>query len=420
MTAQKENDVDIVLLGATGYVGRLTAQHLARHAPADLRIALAGRSHQRLAQLRDDLGPAAQDWLLLPVDVSDRAAVTDLVARTGLLISTVGPYLRYGLAVVKACAETGTDYADLTGETLFVRRSIDACHELAQQTGARIVHSCGFDAVPSDLAVGLTAAAAAADGNGQLGQTVLRVRSIRAGISGGTIDSMRQQILEVAENAELRPLVADPTCLADGEDPRAGGGPRRSTRRRVRVPLRRRGDGRWETPYVMGGFNRQIVLRSNALSGWSYGPQFRYREVVDTGRGLFGLARATVIAAGSTAVLVGMWLAPTRRVLDRILPDPGQGPSERSRQRGRFLLEVEAETTGGPRYRTAFGADIDPGYGGAAVMLGEAGLSLVRDDNPTVGGVLTPMSALGERLAQRLRAHGFTVATERVDAGDGR
>ena len=168
----------------------------------------------------------------------------------------------------------------------------------------------------------------------------------------------------------------------------------------------------------MGGFNRQIVLRSNALSGWSYGPQFRYREVVDTGSGLLGMARAAVIAAGSTAVMVGMWLAPTRRVLDRVLPEPGQGPSERSRQRGRFLFEVEAETTGGPRYRTAFGADIDPGYGGTAVMLGEAALSLTRDDLPTGGGVLTPMVAMGQQLAQRLRTRGFTVATERVDGGD--
>jgi short subunit dehydrogenase-like uncharacterized protein len=415
MGPSASREFDVILLGATGFVGALTAQHLARHAPPTLRIGLAGRSAERLAQLRGGLEVMARDWPLIVADVTDQAAITALAARTGVLVSTVGPYLRYGLPLVRACADAGTDYADLTGETLFVRRSIDACHEAAVASGARIVHACGFDSVPSDLAVGLTAARVAADGQGQLAGTVLHVRSIRGGVSGGTFDSLREQVLEMRADPSLRAVISQALCLTDGEAPhpirRA-----RPARRRRRVPVwRDSASGDWQTPFVMGGFNRQIVLRSDALSGWAYGTEFRYREVVDTGSGVAGMARSAVIAGGSTAVMVGMWFGPSRRVLDVILPDPGEGPDEKTRRHGRFLMEVDAETTTGARYRTRFGAYQDPGYEGTAVMLGESALCLALDaDVPDRTGVLTPMTAMGEGLAQRLRAHDFTVRTEVV------
>ncbi len=401
-------DFDIVLLGATGFVGRLTAQHLARHAPSELRIALAGRSSARLSRVRGALDPAARDWPLITVDITDLAAVRALVGRTRVIASTVGPYLRYGLPLVEACADAGTDYADLTGETLFVRRSIDACHERAQQTGARIVHACGFDSVPSDLGVGLTAARASEDEQGPLGRTVLHVRSIRGGVSGGTLDSLRQQIIEVSRAPELRELVSDPSCLVrDGRQST----PART--RRLRIPIRRDPrDGHWQTAFVMGGFNRQIVLRTRALLGQPHGPEFRYREVVDTGAGPRGALVAGAIAAGSSAVMVGMWLKPTRWLLDRVLPNPGEGPSDEARRRGRFRFEVEAETAAGARYRTRIGVDLDPGYNATAVMLGESAMSLAEDQLPARGGVLTPMVAMGESLAVRLRTRGFTVVTE--------
>jgi len=366
--------------------------------------------------VRDSLPEAARSWPLIEADASSPSTLNDLAVRARVVISTVGPYTKYGLPLVSACADLGTDYADLTGETLFVRRSIDTAHVRAQQTGARIVHSCGFDSIPSDLGVGLVAARVAAEGQGQLGKTVLRVRSMRGGISGGTIDSLRQQILEVREQPELRPVVSDPTSLADGEDPRAAARPRRDSGRTSsltrRLLVRRSADGRWQTPFVMGGYNRQIVLRTNALSDYAYGPMFDYREVVDTGTGVSGVVGAAALSALSGALTAGMWFRLTRQVLDRLLPDPGEGPSERTRRRGRFLVEVEAETTGGAVARTRVGADLDPGYAGTAVMLGESALALALDELPDRAGVLTPMTALGEALADRLRTQGFTIETE--------
>ncbi len=411
MTGPSTRELDLVLVGATGFVGRLTAAHLAEHAPADLRIGLAGRSSQRLRDTRAGLPAAARNWPLTTVDVTDAAAAADLVPRTRVLVSTVGPYLRYGLPLVQACAGAGTDYADLTGETLFVHRSIAAAHELAQASGARIVHSCGLDAIPSDLGVGLTAARAAADGEGALTEAVLHLRIARGGISGGTIDSLRQQIIESQTDQRVRRLSADPRALT-GEP--AGAHPRR--RRRPPLSVRRdRDTGRYQAPFAMGGFNRQIVFRSNALAGWAYGRGLRYREVVDTGRGPLGAVAAAAISIGSTAIMAGMWFRGTRAVLDRVLPSPGDGPDQRTRRAGRFRMEVEAMTTTGARYRTTIGADKDPGYDGTAVMLGESALCLAsHGEAPGVGGVLTPMTALGEPLARRLRERGFTVTTERL------
>jgi short subunit dehydrogenase-like uncharacterized protein len=399
---------DLVLLGATGFVGRLTAQHLARYAPPEARVALAGRSRERLEAVRAELGGLAAHWPLVVVDVSEAASVHDLARSTRVLLTTVGPYLRRGLTVVKACARTGTHYADLTGETLFVRHSIDAAHAKAQASGARIVHACGFDSVPSDLGVGLTAARVAADGAGTLTDTVLHVRSLRAGVSGGTVDSLRQQLIEISTDPQARALVRRSDALVD-DVPRHR---RPSSRRRAvdRDPA----TGVWQGPFLMGVFNRQIVLRSNALTRGSYGAGFRYREVVDGGRGPRGAARAAVVAGGSAAFGAGMGFAPTRALLDRVLPRPGSGPSERTLQRGRFTFEIVASTTSGARYRTIVGADKDPGYYGSAVMLGESGLALVYDELPDVAGVLTPMVALGESLAARLRRHDFVVETARL------
>ena len=215
MSERESRELDLVLVGATGFVGRLTARYLAEHAPAGLRIGLAGRSAERLERVRSTLPETALRWPLITLDTLDVAAVADLAARTRVVVTTVGPYLRYGLPLVKACAAAGTHYADLTGETLFVRQSIDAANEIARASGARIVHSCGFDSIPSDLGVGLTAARATADGAGELTSAVLHVLNLRAGISGGTIDSLRQQFIETEDDPAARQLAGDPRALVD-------------------------------------------------------------------------------------------------------------------------------------------------------------------------------------------------------------
>ena len=403
-------ELDVVVFGATGYVGRLTAQHLVEYAPPGLRVGLAGRSADRLARLRADLGPVAADWPTIVADIADRDQVAELAGRTAVLATTVGPYAARGLPLVLACARAGTHYADLTGETLFVRDSMAAAHSLAEDSGARIVHACGFDSVPSDLGVGLAAAQAAFDEAGELTTAVLHVRSIRGGVSGGTIASLRQQIVRTKSDPALRRVVSDPFALT-------GEAPGISVRARSRRLGRDRVTGRWHAPFVLGGFNRQIVQRSNALTGWSYGRGLRYREVLDTGTGPLAALGAAGVVAGTTALLAGFWFGPTRKVLTAVLPDPGEGPSERTRRRGRFVVEVDAQTRSGRRYRTRIAADKDPGYGATAVMLAESAVCLALDALPRRAGVLTPMVAMGGELAGRLRMRGFTVSTELVKSG---
>ncbi len=410
MSDPADRELDLVLVGATGFVGRLTARYLAEHAPDGLRIGLAGRSVDRLDQVRSTLPEPAQTWPVIVVDVVDEPAATQLAARTRVVATTVGPYLRYGLPLVAACAAAGTHYADLTGETLFVRRSIDAAHETAVASGARIVHSCGFDSVPSDLGVGLTADRAAADGAGSLISAVLHVTRLRAGVSGGTIDSLRQQAIETSGDPVARRLATDPWALVD----EVAGSPYGASARQRSVPSRDDRTGSWLAPFVMGAYNGQIVHRSNALSGWPYGRELTYQEVVDTGRGPGGAVKAAGIVVGAGALMRGMSIPVTRSLLDRVLPKPGEGPDDRRRSRGAFRIEVHAETTGGAHYRTTIGAELDPGYDGTAVMLGESALALTDDAGLGAPGAVTPMVALGTSLPQRLRDHGFTVTTERL------
>src|SRR3954469_1448232 len=211
MAATRE--LDVVLYGATGFVGKLTAEYLARAAPDDVRIGLAGRSQKKLERVREELGARAAEWPLIVADSKDGLALAELAARTTAVATTVGPYRRYGAALVEACAAGGTHYADLTGETLFMRETIRRFDPPAKASGARIVHTCGFDSIPSDIGVLVLHEHAAANGAGELGETALVVRAMRGGASGGTIDSMRGQIDTARTDKAARRLLLDPYGL---------------------------------------------------------------------------------------------------------------------------------------------------------------------------------------------------------------
>ncbi|MBM6544774.1 saccharopine dehydrogenase NADP-binding domain-containing protein [Janibacter sp. YIM B02568] len=419
---QTPRDLDVVLFGATGFVGELTAAHLRDHAPEGLRVALAGRSRAKLDSVADRLGGAAAGWERVVIDAGDGAAWDELAARTKVVATTVGPYVRYGREVVRACAEAGTHYCDLTGELLFVRDAADAFHEVAQSTGAKIVPSCGFDSIPSDLGVLATAEAAKERGHGELLSTTLFVRRLKGGLSGGTIDSMRQQAIMAREDKVARRAVADPYGLSPDRSaepsgreglpadtpPRPSGPLAKITKA---LPVRRADDGSWTGPFVMASYNTRVVRRSNALLGYAYGRGFRYQEVTDFGRSLKAPVMATGMTAGLLGLVAGMSFGPTRTLLDKALPAPGEGPSAEDRAKGRFAMEVVAQTTSGTEVRTTVAAPYDPGYNGTAIMLGQATLSLAGDELDGEGGVLTPAVALGDHLIARLRRFGFTIET---------
>lgn len=414
MTA-RSRDLDVVVHGATGFVGKLVARYLARHAPAGTRMGLSGRSVERLEKVRDALGPAAADWPLLRADATDDASLRDLAAATHVVATTVGPYAKYGLPLVRACAEAGIDYVDLTGEVPFVRESIDLFNDTAVASGARIVHSCGFDSIPSDLGVHVLRRQVQADGAGELTDTTLVVTSLRGGVSGGTIDSLRTQIDVTKHDAALRRLTASPYSLSPDRaaEPDLG--------RQSDMPLVRGSDiapelSGWKAPFFMGPYNTRVVRRSNALTGYAYGRRFRYREVMNVGSSFASPVIAGGVAAGMGGLVAGLLFPPTRWVLDRVLPKPGQGPSEKSQRNGHFTIDVYGRTTTGARYTARVAAQGDPGYAATAVMFGESALALAlqRDALPeSPGGVLTPATALGDVLVERLRAAGFDIHARR-------
>ncbi|NLE80785.1 MAG: enoyl-ACP reductase [Rhodococcus sp.] len=410
-----ERELDIVVYGATGFVGKLLAAYLAEHAPTTARIALGGRSRDKLEAVRSTLPTAASSWPIVVADADDGAALDALAARTRVVATTVGPYAKYGRELVRACAEAGTDYVDLSGEVLFARATIDAHHETAQSSGARIVHSCGFDSIPSDLGVHILHKAVADDGAGELTDTTLVVSALRGGASGGTIDSLRNQIDETRDAPDLRRIAAGPYSLSPDRsaEPDLGRQSDMSIVKGADIAPEVRG---WKIPFVMGPANTRVVRRTNSLREWAYGRGFRYREVMSVGSSALSPAIAVAVTAGIGVGMVGMALRPTRAVLDRLLPKPGEGPNEAARENGHFTMDVYTTTTTGARYASRVKASGDPGYKATAVMLGESALSLAFDraELPEAAGVLTPATAMGDVLVDRLRRAGFELSARRM------
>ncbi|HEU4331192.1 MAG TPA: saccharopine dehydrogenase NADP-binding domain-containing protein [Lapillicoccus sp.] len=409
-----DREYDLVVFGATGLAGRLLAAYLAREAPSGMRVALAGRSRERLENVRADLPAAAQEWPLVVCDATDHAQVAHLARSTRVVVTTVGPYARYGLQLVRACAEAGTHYADLTGEVLFVRDAIDAAHETAASSGARIVTACGFDSIPSDLGVLLLFREAERQGLGGLGDTTLLVTRLSGGISGGTVDSIRSQVEALEADPERRRILHDPFALS--ADHLAG--PDRSGQRDAMYVYRDATTGRWTAPWLMASFNSRIVRRTDSLLGHAYGPTFRYREAVAFGRGTRGRLEAYVLAAALGTAFTVMSNPRIRPLADRVLPSPGEGPGAKAREEGYFRFEICTTTASGSRLRSVVAAQGDPGYAATVVMLGESALCLAEDEERlgSEGGVLTPAVAMGDVLVERLRIAGMTLSVG-PDAG---
>jgi short subunit dehydrogenase-like uncharacterized protein len=411
-------EFDIVVYGATGFVGKLTAEYLAK-AGGDARIALAGRSNEKLLAVRETLGDKAQSWQLITADADQPSTLNAMAAQAQVVVSTVGPYNRYGVPLVAACAAAGTDYADLTGEPMFMRNCVDDYHKQAIDTGARIVHACGFDSIPSDLTVYALYKRATADGEGELTETDFVVRKLVGGFSGGTYASIADVVRAMAGDPEIRRLLEDPYTLTTDRtaEPELGPQPDYPWRRGSQIAPELAGV--WTNGFLMASTNTRVVRRSNALQDWAYGAHFRYSECQSLGSSVLAPVASAAIA-GVSATVTGLGTRYLDKVpvsvVERILPKPGTGPSEKTRERGSYAVETYTTTTTGARYRTRMSQKGDPGYKATSVLLGESALALAmdRDKLSELRGVLTPAAAMGDALLARFPAAGVSLETSRL------
>ncbi len=398
---------DIVLYGASGFVGRQTVAYLAALA-GGLTWALAGRSGEKLEAVRASCGPGAAHAGIVVADAGDDAALAALAGGTRVVLSTAGPFALYGSALVAACVAQGTHYVDITGETPWARGLIDRHHATAARTGTRIIPFCGFDSVPSDLGTWLVARALQRD-HGETCVDVKACFSIRGGFNGGTLASLFNA-LESGQSALMQdPFLLNPVPPA-GVDPALHADP---------AGARRDTDfDAWVGPFFMGPINTRVVRRSAALLAGKtspFAPQFHYQEYLRYGRGALAALTAASASIGMAAGQEALRIAPLRRVAQKFAPPPGAGPSEAAMDGGSFRCELIGRGVKGTMMRGRIAGRGDPGNRATTVMVCESALALAGDPaslpgGANYGGVLTPSSGLGEALAKRLVAAGMEIS----------
>lgn len=394
-----ENKFDIIVYGATSFVGQIITRYMhEQFADGSIIWAIAGRSRDKLQQVSDSIGLSGIE--IIVADAADEDALQHMCAQTKVVMSTVGPYALYGDLLVRICATTGTDYCDLTGEPQWIRKMQLRHGADAAQSGARIVHCCGFDSIPSDLGVHFLQKNALEQFGQVCDRVDMRVAAMKGGASGGTIASMVNMVKEAVGDADLRRELQDPYSLC----PQGHGFS-------VPQPDVKIGYdniyGSWIAPFVMAGINTRVVHRSNALSKAGYGTTFKYEEAVATGKGAEGKWKARVSTWGVNALMIGLAVPPVRWLLETaILPKPGEGPSEKAQLEGGFDLVFMGTTAKGETIRCRVTGDRDPGYGSTAKMLAQAAACLAKDvPDEVTGGFWTPATIFGDRLIDRLRAH---------------
>ena len=398
-----DRDFDVVVYGATGFTGALVAEYLAERygCGGDLRWAIAGRSADKLAALKVSLGDAASGLEAIVTDSADDAALATLAGRTRVVLTTVGPYALYGSKLVAACVNAGTHYCDLAGEVQWIRQMVDQHHERATETGARIVHCCGFDSIPMDMGAYFLQQEAMRRHGSYCGDIALFVKATSGSASGGTLASMMNIVKEARENRDVGRVLGDPYALnPEGERD----GPDGRDQQKV---LHDDTAGCWTAPFIMAGVNTRVVRRSHALAGYPWGKDFLYNETVLTGKGLGGRFKAALVSGGLGGLALGLAFAPTRALLRRlVLPDPGEGPDREQREKGFFNLMQIGTLPNGETLRSRITGDRDPGYGSTAKMLAESALAFLDLPASDVGGGFwTPATAFGDRLIDRLVDH---------------
>ena len=395
---------DLVIFGATSFVGQILTEYLFDHIGLSRKVkwAIAGRSEAKLNNLRDSLGEKAAKLPIIVADSMDQPALEDMCKKSRVIVSTVGPYALYGETLVKVCAENGNDYCDLTGEAYWIKQMILKYEKTAKTSGARIVNCCGFDSIPSDLGNHFLQR----EGKKQFGkffnQVKLRVKAMKGGASGGTIASMAEMIVAAKADAQVRRDMANPYILC----PKKHSYSIKQTS--VKGPAYDRDFGSWSAPFIMEAINARVVLRSNTLRRMAFGKDFSYGEAMLTGAGNSGRLKAIALTAGLAAFAGSMVLDPVRNLMNKfVLPKPGEGPSLQDQLNGFFDIQLMGKNARGDKLTAKVTGDRDPGYGCTAKMLAQAGLCLAFDlaKEDKAGGFWTPSTAMGDLLIERLNNH---------------
>jgi short subunit dehydrogenase-like uncharacterized protein len=393
---------DVIVFGATSFVGQILAQYLTDtfNGPKQetLNWAIAGRSQTKLDEVTATINKPQLTTII--ADAHDEAAIKAMCEQAKVIISTVGPYALYGETLVKVCAETGTDYCDLTGEVQWIDRMLKKYETSAKASGARIVHCSGFDSIPSDMGVYFTQREAHKSLGEYCSNISMRVKAAKGGASGGTIASMLNITEEVMKDPALRKDLVNPYLIC----PENHGNTARQFD--TKKPTFDQNFNGWTAPFIMAAINTRVVLRSNALIDNMYGNDFKYDEAMLVGKGFKGRLTATAIVAGLAAFFIGAALKPTRWVLENyVLPKPGEGPSPKEQIEGYYDIRFVGKTPSGKEIRSKAVGQGDPGYGSTSQMLGQVGACLALDKDLMAdkeGGFWTTSTLFGDRLIERL------------------
>ncbi len=395
-----EREYDIILWGASGFTGRLVAEYfLSQYKDQDLKWAMAGRNQQKLEEVRSSI--SGDHIPIVIADSMDSASLDAMTQSAKVICTTVGPYAKFGSKLVASCIAHKTDYCDLTGEVQWMRRMIDKHHAEATASGVRIVHTCGFDSVPSDMGVYFLQQEIKKDKGVYAEHVKMRVKAMKGGMSGGTYASLSNVMEEASKDKSIYKILFDPYGLNPTDSPKGEDKPD------LAKVLYEEESKSWIAPFIMAGINTKVVRRSHALSGYPYGASFKYDEAMMTGGGFSGRAKGLMTAGVMGIMMAGKPGSLLKKVTDKVLPDPGEGPNKQERENGFYNLKLFATLPDGSQVQGRVTGDKDPGYGSTSKMLGEAAVCLARDKDqcPDVAGMLTPSTAMGDAYLARLQNH---------------
>jgi short subunit dehydrogenase-like uncharacterized protein len=399
MNANDKRKYDVIVFGASGFTGKLVTEYLLSKYGTDseLRWAIAGRDQKKLETTCSDLAVRPGSLPIIIADSHDTESMQRLACDAKVVLTTVGPYAKYGTPLVEACATNGTHYCDLTGEVQWMRKMIDRFQPEAEKSGARIVHSCGFDAIPSDIGVWFLQREARQRHGEACVEIKSLVKAMKGGASGGTFASIMNVFEEGRRDPGVARLLADPYGL-NPEGERSGPDGRDQPGIKFDAAT-----GGWTSPFVMASVITRVVRRTNALLDFPYGRDFRYSEATLTGGGLAGWAKSAAVTAGLYGFVLAAAFKFSRSILvKRVLPKPGEGPNAEKREAGFFNLLLVGKLADGSIMRARVTGDRDPGYGSTSKMLSESAVCLAKNDLPVKGGFWTPASAMGDALLKRL------------------